>query len=98
MVNATVCDAMAIMFDALADATRLKMIVALMDGPKCVNELSEAAQISDSAASHQLRTLRLLRLVTAKREGRHIIYTLNDDHIFKLVNQAYEHVQEDEHE
>ncbi len=98
MDNQKAWESMAQMFSALGDPTRLKLVGALMDGPKCVHELSELANISESAASHQLRTLRLLRLVTFQRQGQHIIYTLNDDHVYRLVEQAREHAMEETHE
>jgi DNA-binding transcriptional ArsR family regulator len=50
--------------------------------------------VSESAVSHQLRLLRSLRLVKSRREGRHIFYTLTDQHIVRLFEQGLEHVQE----
>jgi DNA-binding transcriptional ArsR family regulator len=50
--------------------------------------------VSESAVSHQLRLLRSLRLVKSRRSGRHMFYTLADQHIVRLFDQGLEHVQE----
>jgi DNA-binding transcriptional ArsR family regulator len=82
------------LFHQMADPTRLGLLVSLMDGEKCVCDLSEGSSVSVSAVSHQLRSLRTARLVRGRREGRHIFYSLDDDHVGSLVSVGLEHVRE----
>ena len=79
-------------FKALADPTRLRLIAALLDGERCVHELTEALEMAQSAVSHQLRTLRHLRLVRFRKQGRHVYYALDDSHVKRLYGFALEHV------
>lgn len=81
-------------FSVLSDPTRIKIVTALADRELCVTDLAELLGVSESAASHQLRLLRNLRLVKSQREGKMIFYSLDDDHIELLIDQALEHVQE----
>ncbi len=82
------------LFHQMADPTRLGLLISLMDGEKCVCDLSEGSSVSVSAVSHQLRSLRTARLVRSRREGRHIFYSLDDDHVGSLVSVGLEHVRE----
>lgn len=79
-------------FSVLSDPTRVRIIAALADGARCVHELSDALGLTHSAVSHQLATLREMRLVTNTKEGRHVYYTLDDDHIYDLYRQGLAHV------
>ncbi|KUK04014.1 MAG: ArsR family transcriptional regulator, lead/cadmium/zinc/bismuth-responsive transcriptional [Methanosarcinales archaeon] len=81
-------------FGALADPTRLRILTALLCGERCVNELAETLGISQSAASHQLKLLRALRLVKHRRVGRKVCYSLDDEHIVHLIRVCTEHVRE----
>ncbi len=86
---------MAELFRALGDPNRLRIISLLMDGEHCVHDISAALEMGQSAVSHQMRVLRQLRLVRARKEGRHVFYTLIDDHIRTLLEIALEHVTEE---
>ena len=68
--------------------------LALLGGERCVCELSLEVGVSVSAVSHQLRSLRTARLVTGRREGRHVHYRLADDHVVELVTAGFDHVRE----
>lgn len=81
-------------FKALGDPTRLRLLTALGQAELCVCDLASLVGISESAASHQLRLLRALRLVRARRDGRMVHYRLDDDHIVGLLAQGLEHVGE----
>ncbi len=83
---------LAAVFKALADPTRLRLIAALLDGERCVHELTEHLEMQQSAVSHQLRTLRHLRLVRFRKDGRHVYYALDDSHVRRLFDFALEHV------
>jgi DNA-binding transcriptional ArsR family regulator len=80
------------LFRALADPTRVRILSALAAAEVCVNDLAEALQMGQSAVSHQLSYLREARLVRGRREGRHVYYRLDDDHVRGLFAQGLEHV------
>jgi ArsR family transcriptional regulator len=86
---------MAQFFNMLADPTRLKIVVALKSGELCVHEISEIVDLSVSAVSHQLRLLKTTKLVRNRREGKHIYYNLDDNHISELLLLANTHVKEE---
>jgi len=81
-------------FAALGDPTRLRLLLALCRQPLCVHDLSQMLDITESAVSHQLRMLRMLRLVTARRSGRRVFYSLDDSHVFRLLEESLKHAQE----
>jgi ArsR family transcriptional regulator len=84
---------MAQIFHALADPTRVRILSALRQGELCVGDLAQALNMSISAISHQLRLLRELRLVRNRRRGRHIYYTLDDDHVHDMFRIGLAHIQ-----
>lgn len=86
--------ALADTFKALSDPTRVRILDALSRAELCVCDLATLIGLSESAVSHQLRVLRALRLVRPRRAGRQVFYTLDDQHIVSLFNQALHHVQE----
>lgn len=79
-------------FKALSDSTRVRIISALSRAELCVHDIAAVLDMSQSAISHQLRTLRELRLVKFRREGRHVYYTLDDEHIHDLFHQGLDHI------
>ena len=78
---------------ALATPSRLLILGRLRQGPASVGELSEAVGMEQSAVSHQLRLLRNLGLVEGERQGRSIRYTLYDNHVAELLDQAIFHTE-----
>lgn len=76
---------------ALATPSRLLLLAELRHGPLPVNELAEAVGLEQSAVSHQLRLLRNLGLVTGTRSGRSVIYSLYDNHVAQLLDEAIYH-------
>lgn len=84
--------ALAGLFAALGDPTRLRMVGALAAGELCVCDLAAVAGTSESAISHHLRLLRDLGLVRSRREGRLAFYALDDAHVTTLYAQALDHV------
>ena len=78
---------------ALATPSRLLIMATLQNGPATVGELAEAIGMEQSAVSHQLRLLRNLGLVTGERSGRNINYSLYDDHVAELLEQAIFHAE-----
>ena len=87
-------EALSEIFKALGDPTRLRVLTALGQAELCVCDLASLVGISESAASHQLRLLRTLRLVRSRRDGRMVHYRLDDDHIVGLLAQGLDHVSE----
>ncbi len=81
-------------FKALGDPTRLKMVMALQACELCVCDLSAVCELSESAASHQLRVLRNLRIVANRREGKIVFYRLADDPVGDLICQSLNHLLE----
>ena len=81
-------------FRVLGDPTRVRILDALAGGELCVCDIAEVAGISESAVSHQLRLLRGMRLVRPRRAGRLVYYSLDDQHIIDLLQQALTHVEE----
>lgn len=87
-------DAVVSLFAAFADTTRLTILSALLHNELCVCDLAQVAGVSQSGASHQLRVLRDLDLVTFRRDGKRAVYRLADDHVASLIVAATEHVSE----
>jgi len=79
------------LFKGLADANRLRLLAALLDGERCVHELTRAVGMEQSAVSHQLRALRECGLVSARKQGRHVFYALGDSHVRALLLAGVEH-------
>lgn len=75
-------------FRALGDVTRAKILYALQKGEMSVNALSELTDISPSGVSHQLRYLRKLDLVTARKEGNTVFYSLRYKHLSAMLKEA----------
>ena len=76
------------------DPTRIKIICALMKAEMCVCDLSSLLDVSRTAVSHQLKTLKQTRLVKYRRDGKVIYYSLDDEHVSEIFEIAYEHVME----
>jgi DNA-binding transcriptional ArsR family regulator len=78
---------------ALSAPSRLRLLYALRDEEKGVNELAEATDMTASAASQQLRILRHLRFVATRRDGRSVLYRLHDEHVAVLLAEARNHLE-----
>lgn len=79
-------------FKALSDPTRLQIITQLMEHELCVHDITSLLGLTQPAISHHLRILRDLHLVKFRKEGRHVIYTLDDDHVHDVVQHVLDHV------
>ena len=82
------------LFKVFSDTTRIKILYALMDGELCVADIATAVNATQSAVSHQLRILKTARLVKFQREGKNIMYSLSDDHVYTMLAQGLTHIQE----
>ena len=81
-------------FQALGDSSRVQIIWALMHGEMNVGDLAEKLSMSQPAVSHHLRTLRNLKLVTIRKDGRTSFYSLDDEHIGNLMSECPNHVED----
>lgn len=81
-------------FKVFGDSSRLTLLHFLSEAELCVADLASLAGMTQSAVSHQLKILRLSRLVKTRKEGTIVYYSLDDDHIQSLFKVALEHVTE----
>jgi DNA-binding transcriptional ArsR family regulator len=81
------------LFSTLSDASRVRIISALLEQELSVGVIAENLQMSESAVSHQLRGLRHMRLVRGRRQGRQIFYSLDDAHVERLFQMGLDHVE-----
>jgi ArsR family transcriptional regulator, lead/cadmium/zinc/bismuth-responsive transcriptional repressor len=78
----------------LADTNRLRILSVLANQEMCVGDLAIALEMNESAVSHQLRTLRAIRLVSFRKQGRHVFYQLQDHHVLDFYKAVVEHLDE----
>lgn len=83
------------LFKMFGDPTRVKILSCLQIRDMYVGELAETLDMSDSAVSHQLRVLRSSKLVKGNKEGKEVKYSLDDDHVTKILEYGLTHVNED---
>lgn len=81
-------------FQALQSDTRLRILFLLRQKEMCVCELEQALEVTQSAISHSLRTLRQLDLVRVRKEGKFTVYYIADEHVSTLIEMCLEHVEE----
>lgn len=81
-------------FKVISDSTRLSILYILKDKKRSVSEIIEITGMEQSAISHQLRTLKDSRLVRSTRVGKSMIYQLDDEHIFDILEQVKTHINE----
>lgn len=94
LLSTVKAQSMAEFFGLLADPSRLRILSVLAQKELCVGDLAIALGMSESAVSHQLRTLKTMRLVSYRRQGRHIFYRLLDHHVLALYQSVAEHLDE----
>ena len=92
--NNELLDALADLYKVFADSTRVKILCALPQSDMCVSEISEFLDITQSAVSHQLRTLKASSLAKSQRKGKSIVYSLADDHVRTIIDCGMEHITE----
>jgi len=95
MMKKEVLQDLAELFKALGDHTRVKILNALYHSELCVCDLTAILDMNQSAVSHQLRVLRAGKIVKSRKDGKNVYYSLDDKHIFKLLDLGSEHVREE---
>lgn|SRR5690625_4374692 len=94
MLDETIEQDVANLFKAFSNPTRIKILFALKNQTLTVSQISHLLSMSQSAISHQLKELKMARLVTYEKHGREIIYQLDDHHVHQIFDMAIEHVKE----
>ena len=82
------------LFKLFGDSTRLGILWALSESEMCVCDLCALLKMKQPAVSHQLKNLKQSRVVKARRDGKIVYYSLEDEHIRRLLNLGMEHTQE----
>ncbi len=82
------------LFKVFGDSTRIKILYDLFQGEKNVTEICEDLEMNQSAVSHQLKILRTAKLISVRRDGKAMIYSLADDHVKTIVAMGKEHIEE----
>jgi Predicted transcriptional regulators len=82
------------LFKIFGDSTRLRIMSALLNHELCVCDISEVLEMNQSAISHQLRVLRTAGLIKVRRCGKSAFYSLDDDHVKKIIEMGFEHINE----
>ena len=84
------------LFKVFGDVTRIKILSLLLQGEQSVGEIADGLGMTQSAISHQLNLLRRSKLVKARREGKSVCYSLDDDHVSAILSCGMEHICEGE--
>ena len=82
------------LFKVFGDSTRIKILYVLFESEMCVCDIAQLLNMSQSAISHHLKLLNQSKLVTFRKDGKSVIYSLADDHVRTILDQGMEHVQE----
>ena len=81
-------------FKVLGDSTRISILFAIDGEPMCVCDIASLLGMTKSAVSHQLKILRQSDLVTYRKSGKNVYYSLADDHVRDIIEKALEHIKE----
>lgn len=84
-------DLLGLIFKAMGDSSRLKIIYILSKSPLCVCDIADVLNMTQSLVSHHLRSLRNLNLVKFEKQGKQVIYSLDDEHVLDLLKEGLEH-------
>ena len=82
------------LFKVFSDTTRIKILYALMSGERRVADIAEVVGATQSAVSHQMRILKAARLVKFQRDGKNVLYSLADEHVYTVLAQGMTHICE----
>lgn len=89
-----IIDRLSDVFKVFGDTTRIRILWTLFDKEVCVYDIADKLDMSQSAISHQLRILKQARLVKARRDGKNSFYSLDDEHVKKIIEQVMIHIAE----
>ena len=95
MDNSAIWGELAELFKVFGDSSRIRILYKLLENEYCVQDLADDLDMTQSAVSHQLKVLKMSKLVKNRREGRQIFYSLADDHVSTILSMGKEHLQEE---
>ena len=82
------------LFKVFGDSTRIRILFVLFGSEVCVCDLAATLNMTQSAVSHQLKILKQAKLVSSRREGKSVFYSLADEHVRTIIDQGREHIEE----
>lgn len=82
------------LFKVFGDSTRIRILFVLFRSEVCVCDLAQTLHMNQPAISHQLRILKQAKLVSNRRDGKTVYYSLADDHVRSIIAQGLEHIEE----
>lgn len=82
------------LFKVFGDSTRIRILFVLFESEVCVCDLAAVLNMTPSAVSHQLNTLKRNKLIKSRREGKSVFYSLADNHVHTIISQGMEHIEE----
>ena len=95
-IDIDVTEQMAVLFKMFADSTRLKIMQVLLNNELNVCEIAYLLNMTHSAISHQLATLKMTNLVKSRKNGKEVYYSLSDEHVSSIIAIGKEHIMEGE--
>ena len=94
MDNSNIWSELADLFKVFGDSSRIKILYKLLEDEYCVQDLADKLSMTQSAVSHQLKILKMSKLVKNRRDGKQIYYSLADDHVSTILSMGREHLEE----
>ncbi|MBE5850211.1 MAG: winged helix-turn-helix transcriptional regulator [Lachnospiraceae bacterium] len=82
------------LFKVFGDSSRIRILYKLQEGEMCVQDIAEGLLMTQSAVSHQLKILKMSKLVKNRRDGKMVYYSLDDDHVSTILSMGKEHLEE----
>ena len=82
------------LFKVFGDSTRIRILFSLFDGEVCVSDIADKLKMTQSAVSHQLKILKTNKLISSRRDGKVIYYSLADEHVHAILEIGMEHICE----
>ena len=92
--NDDVLYSLADLYKVFGDSTRIKILYVLLQSEMCVGDIAEVLDMSSSAISHQLKVLKQAHLISFRRQGKILFYSLADDHVRIIIEKGLEHIGE----
>ncbi len=84
-------------FKVFSDSSRIKILYSIMENSLCVCDIAEKISMTHSAVSHQLKILKQARLVKSEKKGKEVYYSLDDEHIEKILSVVEQHIEEEKY-
>ena len=94
MDNPNIWSDLADLFKVFGDSSRIKILYKLLEAEYCVQDLADSLDMTQSAVSHQLKILKMSKLVGSRRDGKQMYYSLADDHVSTILSMGKEHLEE----